>query len=338
MPPYVLNNMDRRRFLKTAAKASTGLAASLTLPSLASMARGGMNTPPGGLVSTSNSEILVTELYGSLSPEQKQTIVFPFDHPLRSKVDNNWRITPIRIGRFFTPDQQAMVREIFRGLHNPEFVDKVFYHLQEDGGGLQNYSVALFGEPGTGDFEFVLTGRHCTVRCDGDSVKGTAFGGPIFYGHASQRFNERADHPNNVYWYQARRANEVFQALDGRQRKMALLGYPRRERSTATVQLKGAGEERSGLPVSEMTPDQRELVEKVLVDLLLPFRKKDRDEALQYIKAGGGVEALSLSFYENLDIGNDGVWDVWQIESPTMVWYFRGSPHVHVWANLRAPA
>ena len=36
------------------------------------------------------------------------------------------------------------------------------------------------------------------------------------------------------------------------------------------------------------------------------------------------------------DVGSDGVWDVWQLESPKMVWYFRGSPHVHVWANIRA--
>ena len=65
-----------------------------------------------------------------------------------------------------------MIDEIFRGLHNPEFIDKVMYHMQEDGGGLGQYSVALFGTPGTGAFEFVLTGRHCTVRCDGDSVAG----------------------------------------------------------------------------------------------------------------------------------------------------------------------
>jgi len=32
------------------------------------------------------------------------------------------------------------------------------------------------------------------------------------------------------------------------------------------------------------------------------------------------------------------VWDVWQLESPTMVWYFRGAPHVHVWVNIRAGA
>jgi len=181
----------------------------------------------------------------------------------------------------------------------------------------------------------VLTGRHCTVRCDGDSVHGSAFGGPIFYGHASQNFNEAPDHPKNVYWYQAKRANEVFQALDGKQRAAALLGDPREEKGTATIELKKRGEI-AGLPVSEMSRDQRELVDKVLADLLLPFRKKDADEAMKDIRKNGGVEGLTMSFYKNLDIGNDGVWDVWQLESPNMVWYFRGAPHVHTWVNIRA--
>ena len=130
------------------------------------------------------------------------------------------------------------------------------------------------------------------------------------------------------------RANEVFGALDARQREKALLGDPRQEKAIATVELHRRAE-LTGLPVSEMTGDQRELVAKVLADLLLPFRKKDADEAIRYIKASGGVESLSMSFYKNLDIGGDGVWDVWQLESPTMVWYFRGSPHVHVWVNIR---
>jgi hypothetical protein len=45
-----------------------------------------------------------------------------------------------------------------------------------------------------------------------------------------------------------------------------------------------------------------------------------------------------MSFYKNLDIGSDGVWDVWQLESPNMIWYFRGAPHVHTWVNIRAKA
>jgi hypothetical protein len=311
-------NSSRREFLRTAAVGSVALAGAKAASKF-----------------VGSSETLVATLHKSLTPEQKQAVAFPFDHPLRSKVDNNWHIVPQQVGKFFTADQQAMITEIFRGLHNPEFVDKVIYHINEDGGGIENYSVALFGEPGTGKFEFVLTGRHCTIRCDGDSIDGVAFGGPIFYGHASQGFNEKPDHPGNVYWYQAKRANEVFQALDGKQRSTALLGDPREEKATDTVRLKKPGERLEGLPVADMSRDQRQLVEKVLADLLLPFRKKDTDEAMRYIKKNGGVSTLSMSFFKNLDIGNDGVWDVWQLESPTMVWYFRGSPHVHTWVNIR---
>lgn len=96
-------------------------------------------------------------------------------------------------------------------------------------------AVAIFGEPGTGKFELVLTGRHVTRRCDGDSVAGAAFGGPIFYGrYAADGFNEKPDHPGNAYWFQAKRANEVFQALDGKQREQAMMAEGRR-RSTVIL-------------------------------------------------------------------------------------------------------
>ena len=318
------DSVDRRLFLKTAALGTAGAAIAAAVPKKF----------------TGSSETLVTTLYNSLSPEQKPKLVFPFDHPLRSKVDNNWHIVPQKIGQFFTPEQQAMTEEIFRGLHNPDFIEKVLAHMKEDtkGVGLADYAVALFGEPGTGAFEFVLTGRHCTARCDGDSVQGAAFGGPIFYGHqAGPTFEEKPEHPNNVYWYQAKRANEVFQALNGKQRELALVAEPRPEKATETVALKKKSE-LVGLPVSDMTRDQKHLVEKVLADLLMPFRKKDTDEAMRYIKEAGGVGSLCMSFYKNLDIGSDGVWDVWQLESPNMVWYFRGAPHVHTWVNIRAKA
>ena len=314
------HSLGRRQFLKTAALGTAAI---------------GVGIAPGARHTA--SETLVAQLYQTLSAEQKSKVTFAFDDPLRSKVDANWHITPVSIKDFFSADQQAMITEIFRGLHNPEFVDNVMHHIRDDGDGLGNYSVALFGQPGTGAFEFVLTGRHCTVRCDGDSVEGAAFGGPIFYGHAAGSFNESADHPNNVYWYQAVRANEVFQALDGKQRAAALLGEARAERKTATVELKVSPEELQGLPVSDMSVDQRKLVDHVLADLLLPFREADRDEAMKLIRSGGDIEALSMSFYKNHDIGDDGVWDVWQLESPSMVWYFRGSPHVHTWVNIRQP-
>ena len=308
--------MDRRQFLHTAALGGAAVAAGLK-PAQAS---------------ASDSETLVAQLYSTLTDEQKSLFAFPFDDPLRSQVNNNWHITDARVGRTLNGEQQALVGEIFRGLHNPDFYPQVEKHIVDDGGSLASYSVALFGEPGSGKFEFVLTGRHCTARCDGDSVEGAAFGGPIFYGHEGEQFYEKPDHPNNVYWFQAERANEVFRALDPKQREAALLGDARRERQSHTVALR---DEPEGLPVSEMTRDQRELVEATLEDLLLPFREADRREAMSLIRKTGGVESLSMAFFRNHDIGGDAVWDVWQLESPTMVWHFRGAPHVHVWVNIQ---
>ncbi|MEO6750263.1 MAG: hypothetical protein ABIP85_00655, partial [Chthoniobacteraceae bacterium] len=92
-----------------------------------------------------------------------------------------------------------------------------------------------------------------------------------------------------------------------------------------------------GLAVADMTKDQREGVHAVMRDLLAPFRKEDTDEAMKFIEASG-FENLHMAFYKSGDIGNDGIWDVWQIEGPNMVWYFRGAPHVHVWVNIAASA
>jgi hypothetical protein len=289
-----------------------------------------------------SSETLVASLYKSLNDDQRTKLCFDFDHALRSAVNNNWHIVKHTIGEVLNPDQRAMVRDIFRGMHSEEYADKVFQQVEHDGGGPGTFdecSIALFGQPATenkGKFEFVLTGRHCTRRCDGDSVEGAAFGGPIFYGHAAEGFNEKADHPGNVYWYQALRANEVFKALDGKQREVALREDPRKEEGNKTVALSGKRDGLPGIGVSDLSADQKELVKKVMADLLAPFRKADADEAMKLIEAAG-FDALHMAFYKNMDIGNDGVWDVWQLEGPHMRWYFRGAPHVHTWVHIRAP-
>src|SRR5258708_36345393 len=113
------------------------------------------------------------------------------------------------------------------------------------------------GEPGRGVCEAVVGGVDGPRRCDGDSVEGVAFGGPIFYGHAAQGFNEKPDHPGNAYWYQARRANEVFQMLDGTQRAVALLGSGRMEQGAETVRLKGTDAGLAGIAVGSLSLDQK---------------------------------------------------------------------------------
>jgi hypothetical protein len=52
----------------------------------------------------------------------------------------------------------------------------------------------------------------------------------------------------------------------------------------------------------------------------------------------GGLDTCSLAFYAEGDIGDDEVWDNWRLEGPSFVFYFRGSPHVHMWINIGSDA
>lgn len=339
------NSLSRRGFLKT----TVGSAAAIAAASAGVLGVGGIPNFSFADEPTSTakptSETLVAQLYKSLKEEQKKAICFPFDHPLRSDVDNNWFIIKNkRIKDSYSKDQQALIRDIFMSMHSEEYAPRVMQqveHDNEDIGGFGGCSIAMFGQPGApgeSKFEFVLTGRHTTRRCDGNSVAGAAFGGPIFYGHAAKSFNEKADHKGNAYWYQGLRANEVFKALDGKQRKLALLDInPPGEHAKETVELPIKNENLEGIPMTELASDQKDLVRKVLADLLAPFRKTDADEALKLIEAGG-FDKLHMAFFSTMDIGKDGVWDVWKLESPSMVWYFRGAPHVHTWVHVREPA
>lgn len=314
--------ISRRDFLRQSACAGAALAAPL----------------PGFSAETSaTSETLVKTLYDSLSEEQRAALVFGFDDPLRTKVANNWHITDPSIGSFLTADQNAMVREIFLKAHSEEYAETVLKQVEHDSGraGFGDSSIAIFGEPGTGKFQFVLTGRHCTRRVDGDSVAGKAFGGPIFYGHAAESFNEGADHKGNAYWFQALSANRVFQMLDGKQRETALAEKAPPD-NASTIQLKRQAGDLPGLAVADMSADQKEAVRGVLEDLLMPFRKIDRAESMKLVEKAG-FDDLHLVFYRSGDIGDDGVWDNWRLEGPHMVWYFRGAPHVHTWVHISDP-
>jgi hypothetical protein len=315
---------SRRSFLKT----SAGLLAGSALPII-----GAEPAKP-----KATSETLATQLFKSLDEGQRKKVCFGFDDPLRSKVDNNWMVVKDSIAGIFTPDQQALVKEIFHSFHSDEYRKTVWdqvVHDSEGEGFEKSTAVALFGEPGAGKFELVLTGRHVTRRCDGDSVDGAAFGGPIFYGHAAESFNEKPDHPGNAYWFQAKRANQVFAALDGKQRALAMMEKGRPEQHSKTVELTGKKEGLPGIPVGGLSADQKELMKKVLADLIAPFRKVDADEVMKIITARG-MDELHLAFAKNDDIGGDGVWDVWQVEGPNMLWYFRGAPHVHCWVHVKA--
>ena len=176
-----------------------------------------------------------------------------------------------------------------------------------------------------------MTGRHLTARCDGDSAEHVAFGGPIFYGHAAQGFDEEATHPGNVYWHQALKANALYKMLDGKQRSKALIESAPEE---SAVDFQGKEGVFDGIAISELYDDQKQHAQGVLKTLLEPYRQSDRTEALKLLDKQGGLDKCHLAFYQSEDIGEDGVWDIWRLEGPSFVWHYRGAPHVHVWVSV----
>jgi hypothetical protein len=293
----------------------------------------------GDAASPTSAETLAGRLHASLTPAQRTKICFPWDHVhpkfglLRTRVGNNWNVTAPEVkGEFYTPEQQEFVRAIFEQLIDPDWHARFDRQLEDDTGGFgHGQSVALIGEPGSGRFQFLLTGRHMTLRCDGDSAEHVAFGGPIFYGHDTGGGTEEKDHAGNVFWPQAVAANGVFAMLDGRQRDLALVAKTPAE---SAIAFRRGSAVPPGIPVSELSADQRGELERVLGVLLEPYRTVDRDEVRGCLAAQGGLDRCRLAFYRDDDIGGDGVWDNWRLEGPAFVWHFRGAPHVHVWVNI----
>jgi Protein of unknown function (DUF3500) len=321
---------DRRGFLKTVAATALGGSTLWALPRAA--AAPSPNSP---------AETKVKALYETLTEAQKKVICFDWDykHPerglLRTHVSNFWHITkPLLTESFYTKDQQALLFEIFKGVFNPDWHEKFLKQLKDDhdgkpwGAGL---TCALFGQPGSGKFEFVMTGRHMTIRADGDSESHVALGGPIFHGHAPGGYTEKVHHPGNIFWHQAELANKVYTILEGKQQEQALVIHRPAE---IAVGFRGSREKIPGLPCSEMTRDQKEAVQKVLLSLIEPYRKEDQDKVRECLKKQGDLDKCALTFYKDGDIGNDGEWDNWRLEGPSFVWYFRGQPHVHIWINV----
>jgi hypothetical protein len=324
----------RRDFLQTASHSALALGAAAWLAPTALAAEA------AAAPATKAPESLVKLLYESLSPKQRETVCFPWEHKdaelglLRTRVSANWNITePAIESDFYTRDQQELVRAIYHGIVRPDWHERFDRQQQDDAGGFgANNSLAIFGTPGDGKSELVLTGRHMTMRCDGNAAEHVAFGGPIFYGHdPTGTGNDDARHKGNVFWPQAREANKLYEALDGKQQKLALVTDAPDENK---VGFRGGDGKFDGLPVSELSRDQKERVQEILRKLIEPYRQNDRDEVVACLKAQGGIDACHLAFYKEGDIGEDGVWDIWRLEGPSFVWHWRGSPHVHVWVNV----
>jgi hypothetical protein len=308
------SGVNRRDFL-------AGAGAVLAVGALPGLSRLALAAPS----TTSPAESAVLRLYDTLTEAQKQVMALPLTDERRNTINANWHITKATTDSF-TKEQQAIIHEIVKGVTSEDGYDRLIKQMADDDGGIHNYSIAIFGNPHEKEFEFELTGRHLTLRADGNTKAGVALGGPIVYGHG-----ESGNAEKNLFFYQTKQANKVFEMLEGKQREAALLTEAPQE---AAVQLRREGRPLPGIAGSELSSDQKEQLKKSLEAIMQIYRQEDVAEVLEVVEAGGGLDKLHISFYSQGDLGNDKVWDIWRIEGPTLVCHFRGAPHVHAYINV----
>lgn len=307
--------VDRRRFLKYSAAAAVSLAVSRIPAARAQDA------------SNKKAEDLIKELYTGLTEDQKKGVVRPFESPDRLKFYN--AALKMKIGDAYTKPQQELVSRILRSISSGEDGWR-----QITRGGTWDASKSfeacgadLFGDV-NGKYTWVFSGHHLTIRCDGNSDEGVAFGGPLYYGHSPNGYSDK-----NLFFYQTKSVLSVFDALTEGQRKTAVLKDDPGE-GLPSVKLRPASEARPGIAFGELTQEQKTLVEKVMGDILSPYRKEDADEVLQVIKGQGGMEKVHLAYYTDKDANPKQPWSFWRLEGPGFVWNYRVLPHVHTFVSI----
>jgi hypothetical protein len=325
------DGLDRREFMRTLALGGTALAAGSAFVLLPSTVRAGRKPMPR--VANPVAEDLVKELFAGLSADQKKAVVKPWDHRARKSVNPN-RALDKTVGAVYTRPQQQLVERIVRALASD---DKGWHQISRGGTwdatrSFDRTGADIFGDPATGKFAFLGTGHHLTVRCDGDSEEGAAFGGPIYYGHSPNGYDAR-----NVFAYQTRQVMKAYDALDEKQRKQATVTRGHPGEGVKSIQLK-KDPRLPGIAYADLTRDQQELFEQVMKTILSPFRQQDGAEVVTIIKAMGGMAKVHMAFYseeyENAQTSAKQPWSFWRLEGPGFVWNFRVLPHVHTYVNI----
>lgn len=281
------------------------------------------------------AEALVFELFKTMDSDQKKKLVLPWDADAKGMparlTTANGPVGKSVIGLEYTKKQVEILDKIFRSICNGE---EGYKRLSRNGkfdnsGSFESAGALIYGEPAEGKkFSLVFCSHHLTLRCDGNSEESTAFGGPLYYGHSPSGYAT-----TNVFYSQTKIVTELHDALDAKQRKVAVMPGKWQD-GVATVKLPAKDAKVPGLSFAEMAKDQKELTEKVMKELVSPYRKEDGDEVMEIIKANGGMEKISIAFYQEGKNSEKEPWTYWRLEGPGFVWSFRALPHIHTFVNI----
>src|SRR5205814_2059540 len=91
-------------------------------------------------------------------------------------------------------------------------------------------------------------------------------------------------------------------------------------------------------PLSELASEGKDLARTLVDGILSTYHANDVAYARECLIANGGLDALSLSYYQHGEDGDIPEAQVFRLEGPASVFYFRGHPHVHAFINIAMDA
>src|SRR5262245_58010685 len=272
---------------------------------------------------------LAQRLYLSLDEDQRAETCVPYDHPFRQYHNRGvWGGGRSILFGFSHSQRQTLTDLLYAGL-SQEGRTRVPDEYFSRWSGVYSMRALICGDPTSKPYQVILTAPHLNLRLGGMSSEGAAFGGPQVYG--DQRGNEIAGLPGNLYRDQFLLAQRLLRSLDAGRRKDALV-----EEAPVQTQIELQGRHGSfpGIPVAELSLESKVLAKQLVDRILSTYSPDDVTYARECLAANGGLETLFLSYYQHGEDGDIPEAQVFRLEGPGAVFYFRGHPHVHAFLNM----
>lgn len=249
----------------------------------------------------------------SLTPEQKASVLFPFEEEERFF----WHYIPtddvpksqgrprrgLTLAEMTPPQKHLAAALLSAGLSQQGYIkattimslEDILRIMENDTKGRRNpekYHFSIFGEPSeTGTWAYRIEGHHVSLHFT--VVKGRATGNPTFFGSNPAEVRQGPRAGLRVLGAEEDKGRALLMALTPEQRKVAVVAekaYPdiltERSRKAAL-----AGQP-SGLPATKMTAAQR----KLLMDLIAEYIDNVPAELAEQRRARLKAAGLNLHF------------------------------------------
>jgi hypothetical protein len=325
-------SLTRRTFLGGAAAGAGWL-----------IARGLGGGTDGTSATAPPADAVLRGLAQSLTPRQRELVVFPADHPSRQITNTLAVLERPHLGTLLSPSQRALVQQLYASMLSDTGREAFAATLAFEGR-LDGCVLAIYGEPEDAGAHAVIMGGHLMLRtADAD---GSPFGGGCAYGQ--QVGNGRWRVAGNAFAAHGDAANRFTASLAPEERARALLPTPPHE---LVLQVQGAGGRFPGVRIGSVSETAQREAERLIDTVLATYPEAQRRLARACVDANGGVGALSFACYEDRGFYADMAsyaslsaaerarrgepyWQVWRLEGPGAIVHFKGHPHVHAYVQI----